>query len=100
MTEKDIQAKLASELSQAGRRCHVHVEVPIYGRTNRTGRQKKSKPFHSRPDILLLSTRMREKRADRKENNLEVSAVEIKYFTKYDKPWLKAKRQFRCREVV
>jgi hypothetical protein len=77
MTEKDIQARLASELLQISRRCHVHVEVPVYGRTNRRARRP-SKPFNMRPDILLLSTRRREKQVGVKERNLEVSAVEIK----------------------
>jgi len=87
MTEKDIQANLVSELSKAGRWCQVHVEVPIYGRTNRRGRRK-SRPFNYRPDILLLSPRRKEKRIVLRENNLEVSAVEIKYFEKFHKPRL------------
>jgi hypothetical protein len=32
---------------------------------------------------------MKEKRADRREDNLEVSAVEIKYFKKYQRRWIK-----------
>lgn len=87
ITEKDIQAKLASELSQADRCCHVHVEVPIYRTKNRRGRRRRETD-NFRPDILLLSTRRREKRVILKEKNLEVAAVEIKYFKKYHKPWL------------
>lgn len=86
MTEKDVQTALAAELYQYDR-CHVHVEVPIYGKTNRK-KYKKSKPYNYRPDLLLLSTR-RQARVKRRESHLEVSAVEIKYFGKYAKPWIK-----------
>jgi hypothetical protein len=87
MTEKDIQAKLATELHEF-KRCHVHAEVPIYGRTNRRSRRK-SKPWNFRPDIFLMSPRRREKRPDSKEKYLEITAVEIKYFEKRDRPWMK-----------
>lgn len=78
MTEKDIQAKLTAELSKCNR-CHVHVEVPVYGKTNkRVG--KRSEPYNFRPDVFLLSTRRKEKRKNVKERHLELTAVEIKYF--------------------
>jgi hypothetical protein len=90
MTEKDIQAKLVAELSNldSHNRCHIHVEVPIYGKTNKRGRRR-SKPYNFRPDIFMLSTRRRERRKSRKETHLEVAAVEIKYFEKHHKPWMK-----------
>jgi hypothetical protein len=86
MTEKDVQTALAAELYQNDR-CHVHVEVPIYGKTNRR-KYKKAKPYNFRPDLLLLSTR-RKATLRRRESHLEVTAVEIKYFEKYQKPWIK-----------
>jgi hypothetical protein len=78
MTEKDIQAKLTAELSKYNW-CHVHVEVPVYGKTNkRVGTRSES--YNFRPDIFLLSTRRKEKRKNVKERHLELTAVEIKYF--------------------
>jgi hypothetical protein len=85
MTEKDVQTALAAELYQNDR-CHVHVESPIYGKTNRR-KYKKSKPYNFRPDLLLLSTR-RKARSSRREGHLEATAVEIKYFGKFEKPWI------------
>lgn len=87
MTEKDIQARMAAELLRIDRRCHVHVEVPIYGKTNQK-KYKRSKPYNLRPDIFLLSTR-RKAKAKTREDHLEATAVEIKYFEKYHNPWIK-----------
>lgn len=87
MTEKDIQARLAAGLFKFDR-CHVHVEVPVYGRTNRKKRRR-PKPYNLRPDIFLLSTRRKEKRKASREKHLEVTAIEIKYFDKSDNPWMK-----------
>lgn len=78
MTEKDIQAKLTAELSKYNR-CHVHVEIPVYGKTNKRGRRR-PEPYNFRPDVFLLTTRRKEKRKNIKERHLELTAVEIKYF--------------------
>ena len=85
MTEKDVQTALAAEL-YIYNRCHVHVEIPIYGKTNKKKRRK-GKPFNFRPDLFLLSTRRKE-RVQTCEGHLEVAAVEIKYFSKWHKPWI------------
>lgn len=77
-TEKDIQARLAAELYKQNQ-CHVHVESSVYVKRNKR-RGRRSKLKNHRPDVFLLSTRQREKRKSAKEDHLEGTAVEIKYF--------------------
>ena len=86
MTEKDIQARLAAELYKFPR-CHVHVENSVYVKKNKSGGDK-SKSKNRRPDVFLLTTRRKEKRKKKKdkpkEDRLEGSAIEIKYFGRGD----------------
>ncbi len=87
-TEEDIRLKLSAELLKfENDNCRVHGQTHIYKKKNerRLGRRKKYPHQHKYPDILFIALKLKEKSGIPKNENLEVTAIEIKYFSTNEK---------------
>jgi len=92
-SEEDLRIKLASELSQFSDYCQIHGQTHIHGLKNekRMGRRLRNPHIHMYPDLLLVSMKERDQCKFARDDNVEVSAIELKYFsanhTKADLKW-------------